>query len=84
MLAGLVAAGRDLGTVEPLARIAMTTMDRAVAAELAVAFCDAFEVATDDHAARAQCRWLLKDPQALAAAKAMWPDLPSLAPVHVI
>lgn len=80
MLAGMSAAGRNLGTIEPLARLAMLTLSRAAATELAVALCDAFEVASNDHAARAQCRRLLNDPQALSAAKAVWPDLPPTSP----
>lgn len=77
ILAGLSAAGRHLGNVEPLARLAMLALSRAAATELVVAMDDAFTVAADDDAARAQCRCLLNDPHALAAAKAVWPDLPS-------
>lgn len=77
ILAGLAAAGRDLDTVEPVARWTMQSLSREAAAELAVALDDAFTVANDDKAARWQCRRLLKNPQALEAAKAVWPDLPT-------
>lgn len=80
LLAGLAAAGRRLDTIEPLARMTMLALSQPAAAELAVAFCDAFEVANSERAARAQCRRLLSDPQALAAAKAVWPMLPPQGP----
>lgn len=80
MLPGLAAANRRLGTIEPVARRAMQALSRAAAAELAMALDDAFEVASSDHAARAQCRRLLNNPQTLAAAKAVWPDLPLPTP----
>lgn len=77
ILAGLAAAGRDLGNAEPLARLTMLALSRAAAAELAVALDDAFTVTADDCAARAQCQRLLNNPKALAAAKAVWPDTPA-------
>lgn len=80
VLAGLVAVGRDLGTVESAARWTMQGLSREAAAELAVALDDAFEVASDDRAARAQCRRLLNNPDALAAAKAVWPNMPPPPP----
>jgi hypothetical protein len=80
ILVGLAAAGRRLGTVEQVARWTMQALSREAAAELAVALDDAFEMATDDRGARAQCRRLLNDPRALAAAKAVWPDLPPPPP----
>lgn len=73
---GLKAAGRRLGTVEVLIRLAMLKMSREAAAELAVAVDDAFAVATSGDTARAQCRRLLNDQQVLEAAKAVWPSLP--------
>lgn len=76
IIGGLKAAGRSLGLVEALAREAMAQLTRKAAAELAVVLDDVFEVAPDDATARAHCRRLLTDPQALAAAKAVWPDLP--------
>ena len=76
MLANLRAAGRSLGLVEALARDAMAQLTRQAAAELAVVLDDAFAMAPDDATARAHCRRLLTDPQALAAAKAVWPSLP--------
>ena len=76
LIGGLKAAGRSLGLVEALAREAMAQLTRKAAAELAVVLDDVFEVAPDDATARAHCRRLLTDPQALAAAKAVWPDLP--------
>lgn len=79
---GLKAVGRRLGTVEVLLRLAMLKMNREAAAELAVAIDDAFTMATNGDTARAQCRRLLNDPQALEAAKAVWPRLPpALVPV---
>lgn len=80
ILAGLVAAGRDLGTIESAVRWTMQSLSREAAAELAVALDDAFEVAADDRAARSQCRRLLNNPEALAAARAVWPDLPTPLP----
>ena len=76
LIGGLKAAGRSLGLVEALAREAMAQLTREAAAELAVVIDDAFAVAPDDATARAHCRRLLTDPQALAAAKAVWPNLP--------
>lgn len=76
IIGGLKAAGRSLGLVEALAREAMARLTREAAAELAVVLDDVFEVAPDDATARAHCRRLLNDPQALAAAKAVWPSLP--------
>lgn len=76
IIGGLKAAGRSLGLVEALAREAMAQLTREAAAELAVVLDDVFEVAPDDATARAHCRRLLKDQEALAAAKAVWPDLP--------
>lgn len=78
----LKAAGRRLGTVEVLIRLAMLKMSRDAASELAVTIDDAFTVAPSGDMARAQCRRLLNDPQALEAAKAVWPSLPAaLAPM---
>ena len=76
IIGGLKAAGRSLGLVEALAREAMAQLTQEAAAELAVVLDDVFEVAPDDTTARAHCRHLLNDPQALAAAKAVWPSLP--------
>ncbi|QNU63296.1 hypothetical protein [Vreelandella titanicae] len=76
IVGGLKAAGRSLGLVEALAREAMAQLTREAAAELAVVLDDVFEVAADDATARAHCRCLLNDPQALEAVKAVWPDLP--------
>jgi len=76
IIVGLKAAGRSLGLVEALAREAMAQLTREAAAVLAVALDDVFEVAPDDDTARAHCRRRLNDPQALKAAKAVWPDLP--------
>ena len=76
IIGGLKAAGRSLGLLEALAREAMAQLTREAAAELAVVMDDAFAVAPDDATARAHCRRLLTDPQALAAAKAVWPSLP--------
>lgn len=76
IIGGLKAAGRSLGLVEALAREAMAQLTRQAAAELAVVLDDAFAMAPDNATARAHCRRLLNDPQALAAAKAAWPDLP--------
>lgn len=79
---GLKDMGRRLGTIEVLVRLAMLKMSRDAAAELAVAIDDAFTVAPSGDMARAQCRRLLNDPQALEAAKAVWPSLPpALAPM---
>ncbi len=76
IIGGLKAAGRSLGLVEALAREAMARLTREAAAELVVVLDDVFEVAPDDATARAHCRRLLSDPQALAAVKAVWPSLP--------
>lgn len=76
IIGGLKVAGRLLGLVEALAREAMAQLTREAAAVLAVVLDDAFAVAPDDATARAHCRCLLNDPQALAAAKAVWPSLP--------
>lgn len=76
IIGGLKAVGRSLGLVEALAREVMAQLSRDAAAELAVVLDDVFEVAPDDTTARAHCRRLLNDPQALAAAKAVWPSLP--------
>ncbi|MGE6581122.1 hypothetical protein ACQKD0_08895 [Vreelandella aquamarina] len=76
IIGGLKAAGRSLGLVEVLAREAMARLTREAAAELAVVLDDVFEVAPDDATARAHCRRVLNDQEALAAAKAVWPDLP--------
>ena len=76
IIGGLKAAGRSLGLVEALAREVMAQLTRDAAAELAVVLDDVFEVAPDDTTARAHCRRLLNDPQALAAVKAVWPSLP--------
>lgn len=78
MLANLRAVGRDLGEVEPLARITMLKLNRDAAAELVAVLGDLFETAPDADVARSQCRHVLSDPKALAAAKAVWPDLASL------
>lgn len=75
MLANLRAVGRDLGEVEPLARITMLKLDRDAAAELVAVLGDLFETAPDSDVARSQCRQVLSDPKALAAAKAVWPCL---------
>lgn len=76
IIGGLKAAGRSLGLMEALARDAMAQLTRQATAELAVVLDDAFAVAPDNATARAHCRRLLNDPQALAAAKEVWPDLP--------
>ncbi|WP_417837688.1 hypothetical protein [Thalassospira tepidiphila] len=76
IIGGLKASGRSLGLAEALAREAMAHITREDAAELAVVLDDVFEVAADDATARAHCRRLLNDPQALEAVKAVWPDLP--------
>jgi hypothetical protein len=76
LLDNLKAVGREMGLVQALARDAMAQLTREAAAELAVVLDDAFAVAPNDATARAHCRRLLNDPQALAAAKAVWPDLP--------
>jgi hypothetical protein len=76
IISGLKTVGRSLGLVEALAREAMAQLTREAAAELAVVLDDAFVVAPDDTTARAHCRRLLTDPQALSAAKAVWPSLP--------
>jgi hypothetical protein len=76
IIGGLTAVGRSLGLVEALAREVMAQLTREAAAELAVVLDDVFEVAPDDATARAHCRRLLNDQEALAAAKAVWPDLP--------
>jgi len=76
IIGGLKAVGRSLGLVEALAREVMAQLTREAAAELAVVLDDVFEVAPDDATARTHCRRLLNDQEALAAAKAVWPDLP--------
>lgn len=76
LIGGLKAAGRSLGLVEALARETMAQLTREAAAELAVVLDDAFAVAPDNATARPHCRRLLTDPQALAASKAVWPNLP--------
>lgn len=80
ILAGLAAAGRDLGNVASTARWTMQAMSREAAAELAVVLDDAFQTADSVESAQWQCRRLLKNPQALEAAKAVWPDLPPPLP----
>lgn len=62
--------------MEALAREAMAQLTREATAELAVVLDDAFAVTPDGNAARAHCRRMLTGPQALAAAKAVWPSLP--------
>lgn len=77
ILDNLNAVGCELREIEPLARAVMLHMDTQTAAELAVTLDDAFTVAPDNSKARSQCRRLLNDPQALEAAKAVWPGFPS-------
>lgn len=76
IIGSLKAIGRDLGLVEALAREAMAQLTQEAAAKLAVVLDDAFSVAPNAATARAHCRRLLTNPQALAAAKAVWPGLP--------
>ncbi|MDP4556256.1 hypothetical protein Q9247_01010 [Halomonas meridiana] len=76
ILSSLKVVGRELREIESLARAVMLSMSRQAAAELAVTLDDAFTVAPNDSKARAQCRCLLNDPSVLAAAKAVWPNLP--------
>lgn len=78
MLASLHTVGRDLGEVEALARAALLKLTRAAAAELVAVLDDLFETAPTPDVARSQCQRVLNDPQALEAAKAVWPDLASL------
>ncbi|WP_206062582.1 hypothetical protein, partial [Kushneria phosphatilytica] len=54
-------------------RARLMPLGRQVRAELAVVLDEAFTVAPDDATARAQCQCLPSDPQALHAAKAVWP-----------
>lgn len=79
MLANLRAVGRDLGEVEGYARFTLRKLTRAAAAEVVAVLDDLFETAPNADLARSQCRRVLNDPQALAAAKAVWPDLATLA-----
>lgn len=70
-------AGRDLGpTLEHRLRQALRPLSRRVRAELAAVLDDAFEVAASDEDARHQCHRLLTDPEAIEAARAVWPGLP--------
>ena len=78
MLVNLRTVGRDLGEVEALARAALLKLSRAAAAELVAVLDDLFETAPGADVARSQCQRVLNDPQALAAAKAVWPDLATL------
>jgi|GEM_PF-874299 len=78
MLAALRHVGHDLGEVEPLARTVLCNLTRAAAAEMAAVLDDLFHTAPTPDVARTQCRRVLSDPQALAAAKAVWPDLACL------
>ncbi|NYS60822.1 hypothetical protein [Vreelandella salicampi] len=75
MLAALRHVGHDLKEVEPLARTVMRNLTRAAAAEMAAVLDDLFHTAPTRDVARTQCRRVLSDPQALAAAKAVWPNL---------
>ncbi|MGJ7460440.1 hypothetical protein ACR80S_04880 [Halomonas sp. MA07-2] len=77
LLAALADAGRDLGpelayhlskTLAPLCR--------RVRSELVAVIDDAFEVAPDLEAARRQGHLMLRNAQALEAAKAVWPAYP--------
>ena len=78
MLDNLRTVGRDLREVEALARTALLRLNRAAAAELVAVLDDLFETAPSADMARSQCQRVLNDPQALAAARACWPDLASL------
>ncbi|XKF14316.1 hypothetical protein LL947_07205 [Halomonas sp. BLK-85] len=79
MLANLRAVGRDLREVEGYARFTLRKLTRAAAAEVVAVMDDLFSTAPTPDMARTQCRRVLSDPQALAAAKAVWPDLATLA-----
>ncbi|MGY4876664.1 hypothetical protein ACLUEY_02110 [Vreelandella aquamarina] len=79
MLANLRAVGRDLREVEGYARFTLRKLSRAAAAEVVAVMDDLFSTAPTPDIARTQCRRVLNDPQALAAAKAVWPDLATLA-----
>lgn len=72
MLAILHAVGRNLGKVEPLASSVLLKLSRAAAAELVAVLDNLFETAPNADVARNQCRRVLSDPKALAAAKAVW------------
>lgn len=78
MLASLRAVGRDLREVEDQARFTLRKLTRAAAAEVVAVMDDLFSTAPTPDMARTQCRRVLNDPQALAAAKAVWPDLATL------
>lgn len=78
ILTNLRAVGRDLDTIEGLARAALLKLSRAAAAELAVVIDDLFQTALTPDVARSQCRRVVSDPKTLAAAKALWPDLATL------
>lgn len=72
MLTSLRAAGRELHTIEGLARVALSHV---AAAELAAVIDDLFQTAPTSDVARSQCRQVLSDPKNLAAAKSVWPGL---------
>ncbi|NVF13761.1 hypothetical protein [Vreelandella maris] len=76
IIGNLYAVGRPLEPIETEVREVMAILTWQSAAELAVVLDDAFEVAPDTYTALKQCRRLLKDPKALSAAKAVWPNLP--------
>lgn len=77
LLAALADTGRDLGPdLKRQLREALAPLSRQVRAELVAVIDDAFEVAPDGEAARRQAHRLLGDPEALAAAKAVWPGYP--------
>jgi len=75
MLTILRAAGRELHTIEGLARVVRLKPSRVAAAGLATVIDDLFQTAPTSDVARSQCRRVLSDPKTLAAAKALWPDL---------
>lgn len=79
MLASLRAVGRDLREIEGYARFTLCKLTRAAAAEVVAIMDDLFSTAPNPDIARTQCRRVLSDPNALAAAKAVWP---CLATVH--
>lgn len=77
LLAALADTGRDLGpALAHRLRETLAPLSRHVRAELVAVIDDAFEVAPDLEAARQQGHLMLRNAQALEAAKAVWPVYP--------
>lgn len=78
LLAALADAGRDLGPgLAHRLRETLAPLSRQVRAELVAVIDDVFEAAPDMEAACRKTHRLLRDPESLDTAKAVWPDHPA-------